>query len=125
MFASCVVPLESLQYELPTHTSFHPMFLYPAGMIRIENHLDTYYCERPDVVRDDLNTAIRQGLTREDINTLYAIVLTDAEEPVYGAVNLSMADAPVEECNVLIINLSEKDTSDLAHSSQTNEAANP
>lgn len=125
MFASCVVPLESLQYELPTHTSFHPMFLYPVGMIRIENHLDTYYCERPDVVRDDLNAAIRQGLTHADIRSLYAIVLTDAEEPVYGAVNVAMTDAPLEECNVLVINLSEKDTSDLEHNNLTNEAANP
>ena len=52
-------------------------------------------------------------------------MLEGEEGPVYGAVNVAMTDAPVEECNVLIINLSEKDTSDLEHSSQTNEVANP
>lgn len=120
-----VVPLQSLNYEIPAFTSYHPHFLYPAGMIRIENQLDNYYCDRPDSVRDDLNAAIRLGLTHTDVSYVHSIVLEEDNMPIYSATNLAMSLDPPEELSVLIVDLSTKDTSGLVDSTQKNEEESP
>ena len=125
MFGMRVVPLQSISYEIPAYTSYHPHFLYPAGMIRIENHLDNYYCYRPDSVRDDLNAAIRLGLTHAEAPYVHSIVLEEDNVPIYSATNIAMSLDPLEELSVLIVDLSTKDTSALADSSQMNEEERP
>lgn len=125
MFGMRVVPLQSLKYEIPAFTSYHPYFLYPVGMIRIENQLDTYYCDRPDSVRDDLNAAIRLGLTHEEASYVHSIVLEEDNVPIYSARNIATSLDPNEVLSVLIVDLSTKDTSDLVDNNQTNEEADP
>lgn len=120
-----VVPLQSLKYEIPAFTSYHPHFLYPAGMIRIENQLDTYYCDRPDSVRDDLNAAIRLGLIHAEAPYAHSIVLEDGNVPIYSARNVATTLDPNELLYVIIVDISKKDTSVLVDNNLTNEEECP
>jgi hypothetical protein len=125
MFGMRIVPLQNLTYEIPAFTSYHPQFLYPAGMIRIENHLETHFSNNSDSSRDDLNAAIRLGMTHAEAPNVHSIVLEMDNMPIYSVRNNATSFYPNEVLSVLIVDLSTKDTSDLADNNLTNEEECP